>query len=523
MPDKVAKRGERRMNDMHDMPPRDSSKPNLNLAIVGGGNASKLFLSLLQEDPFPHLDLTILGVCDINPQAKGLRMARELGIYTTNDFRDLFKLPNLDAVIELTNNPDVLLDLVRLKPKGIGILDHNINRFLYVLCQAQKSLGNADHQATIEKGVSGFLIQQANERIVVVTPDFKIVEANGPYLKAVAKSKEEVIGAHCYEITHGLTAPCASFYPELGCPLVETLRTNESAHVIHEHLSQHGRITYCDMVTYPLKNRSKEIVGIIEVWRDITEELSSRWENRIKEIKADMGKLIQEDRMISLGKLVASSVHEINNPIQGLLNFSRLMEKSLEEGQPGPEDLEEFRTYLPLMTSELERCGNIISGLLSFSRYSEVEYKSLDLNEVLKQVLTLSGHKMEIQNIRLDVRLTPDPLMVKGDVNQLQQCFLNIIFNAIEAMPQGGELGLVSEWDRTSRRALVTVWDKGCGISEKNLDHIFDPFFTTKPEGEGIGLGLSIVHGIVKAHKGGVKVESKEGEGTSFTLSFPGP
>ena len=127
-----------------------------------------------------------------------------------------------------------------------------------------------------------------------------------------------------------------------------------------------------------------------------------------------MGKLIQEDRMISLGKLVASSVHEINNPIQGLLTFSRLMEKTLERGQPGPNDLEEFRTYLPLMTSELERCGNIISGLLSFSRHSEVEYKNMDLNELLKQVLTLSRHKMEIQNIRLDVGLTLEPFDCKG-------------------------------------------------------------------------------------------------------------
>ena len=166
---------------------------------------------------------------------------------------------------------------------------------------------------------------------------------------------------------------------------------------------------------------------------------------------------------------------------------------------------------------------NIISGLLSFSRHSGVEYKSMDLNEVLKQVLTLSQHKMEIQNIRLCVTLAPEPLIVEGDMNQLQQCFLNIIFNAIEAMPQGGELSLASEWNTGFDRALVTVRDTGCGISEGNLDHIFDPFFTTKQEGEGIGLGLSIVHGIVKAHKGTIKVESKVGEGTAFTLSFPGP
>jgi two-component system, NtrC family, sensor kinase len=509
------------MNDRNEMPPQNN-KPTLNLAIVGGGNASKFFLNLLQEKPFPNLNLTILGVCDIDPQAEGIRMAREMGIYTTSDFRDLFKLPNLDALIELTNSPDVLLDLVRLKPSGIGILDHNVSRFLSVSCETQK-ISNAAHQATLEQGVCEFLIQQTNERIVVLTSDFKIVEANGPYFKAVGKSREEVIGAYCYNVTHGLTAPCSMSQPELGCPLVETLRTGESAHVIHEHPTQEGRATYCDTVTYPLKNRSKEIVGIIEVWSDITEQMTSRWEGRISKLKADMGKLIQEDRMISLGKLVASSVHEINNPIQGLLTFSRLMEKTLEKGQPGPDDMEDFRTYLPLMTSELERCGKIISGLLSFARHSKIEYKNTDVNEVLKQVLTLSRHKMEIQNVRLDLELAPEPLIVEGDVNQLQQCFLDIIFNAIEAMPQGGELSVTSEWDAPSNKAFVTVRDTGYGISEKNLDHIFDPFFTTKQEGNGTGLGLSIVHGVVKGHKGAVRVESKEGKGTSFTLSFPCP
>jgi signal transduction histidine kinase len=506
------------MKDSNKIAPQRSEKLGLNLAIVGGGNACKSFLKLLQEELCSNLDIAVLGVCDIDPQAEGLCMAREMGIHTTSDFRDLCKLKNLDALVELTNRSDVLADLVRLKPKGVGILDHNFSRFLSLLCQAQKGVRNAEYQVAFEKGVSEFLIQQANERIVIVTPDFKIIEANGQYLKAVAKSKEEVVGAHCYEVTHGLTAPCASFYPELGCPLVETLRTNESAHVIHEHPTQNGHATYCDMVTYPLKNRSEEIVGIIEVWRDITRELSSRWEHRIKELKANMGKLIQEDRMISLGRLVASSVHEINNPIQGLLTFSRIMEQTLEQGQPGPEDLEEFRTYLPLMTSELERCGNIISGLLSFSRHSEVEYKSMDLNEVLKQVLTLSRHKMEIQNIHLDVALAPEPLIVEGDMNQLQQCFLNIIFNAIEAMPQGGRL-LLGAALRPPGHLTLEVKDSGVGMNEEQLKRALKPFHSTKAK--GLGIGLPLTRRIVERMGGRITLASRLGEGTVVRLTLP--
>ena len=234
------------MKDDKKRAPSSNEKLGLHLAIVGGGQTCESFLKLLQEEPFPNLDIAVLGVCDIDPQAKGLRMVREMGIFITGDFQDLCKLRNLDAIVELTNSSDVLIELARLKPESVGILDHNISRFLSLLGRMLKGVRNDEHQAAFERGVSEFLIQQANERIVVVTPEFKILEANGPYLKAVAKSREEVIGAHCYEITHGLTAPCASVYPELGCPLAETLRTNESAHVIHEHPAQDGHATYCD-------------------------------------------------------------------------------------------------------------------------------------------------------------------------------------------------------------------------------------------------------------------------------------
>lgn len=372
-----------------------------------------------------------------------------------------------------------------------------------------------------EKGAADFLIQQANERIMVLNPDFSIVEANEAFLKSVGKTKEEVIGARCYEVTHGLNLPCSSFNPELGCPLIETLRTGESAHVIHEYPSSEGHPTYFDMVTYPVEGQEGEVLQVIEIWRDITDELSSRWETRIQEMKNDFQKLIQEDRMISLGKLVASSVHEINNPIQGLLTFSHLMQETLEEGALNRQEIEKFRKYLSLMSSELERCGGIVSGLLSFSRQYEMAFRDVDLNDIVEQVIALTRHRMEIQEIRLTVKTAPHPLIVNGDVNQLQQCFLNLIFNAIEAMPQGGQLDIVSDSDRNNAHATMEFRDTGLGIDQDHIDHIFDPFFTTKEESMGTGLGLSIVYGIVKNHGGEIGVESQPKKGSAFVLRFP--
>lgn len=227
--------------------------------------------------------------------------------------------------------------------------------------------------------------------------------------------------------------------------------------------------------------------------------------------------------MISLGKLVASCVHEINNPIQGLLTFSHLMQNMVSEGVPSPEDLKEFQHYLSLMSRELERCGNIVSGLLSFSRVSPIGYRDVELNEILNEVITLTRHKMELQDIQLNTELSPRPLMVQGDVNQLQQCFLNLVFNAIEAMPQGGQLDIISELDNLKKNARIEIKDNGPGIPEEDLEHIFDPFFTSKIEGEGTGLGLSIVYGIIKNHGGDIQVTSQVGKGCSFVLDFPLP
>lgn len=493
----------------------------LNIAIVGGGKACKFFLEFLKNEPFPFLNIKLLGVCDIEPQAEGLLMAKEMGIYTTNNFRDLFKIKNLDSIIELTDSREILLDLIKLRPKRVGIVEHNIGRLLRSLFTINQRLKSAEHQVMLEKMSSDFLIQQSNAAIVVLNTDFTIAEANEAYLKIVNKSKEEVVGAYCYELFYRLSAPCSAARPVLKCPMVETLRTGKSAHVIHEAPFSKDHASYRNIVTYPLVDKSGEIIRIIEILTDITDEISPRWEKRIEELKADLNKIVQEDRMISLGKLAASCVHEINNPIQGLLTFSHLMKETLAEGMPSSEDLEKFKKFLSLMSNELERCGNIISGLLSFSHQSTTGFNDVDLNDILKEVITLTSHKMELQNIYLNTEFSTRPLSIQGDVNHLQQCFLNLIFNAIEAMPQGGQLTIISKLDSAQKRARIEIQDSGYGIAEEDFDHIFDPFFTTRENDEGTGLGLSIVYGIVKNHGGNIKVNSQVKKGSSFILNFP--
>jgi len=236
---------------------------------------------------------------------------------------------------------------------------------------------------------------------------------------------------------------------------------------------------------------------------------------------ADQARILHQDKMISLGRLAASVVHEINNPLSGILNYARLMIRIINRGPLTEEQRQKFGQYLALVETETGRCSQIVSSLLTFSRKSALTFESVSIADLIERSIILSQHKLQLQHIGLESRIEPDTPPVEGDFNQLQQCVINLIFNAIDAMPEGGTLTLAGFYDQASERVVISVKDTGSGISEADLPHIFEPFFTTKKEGYGVGLGLSTVYGIMERHKGSVSVESRPGQGSTFKLELP--
>jgi len=236
---------------------------------------------------------------------------------------------------------------------------------------------------------------------------------------------------------------------------------------------------------------------------------------------ADQARILHQDKMISLGRLAASVVHEINNPLSGILNYVRLMIRILNRGPLTEEQRQKFGQYLTLVETETGRCSQIVSSLLTFSRKSALTFESVSVADLIERSIILSQHKLQLQHIGLESRIEPDIPPVEGDFNQLQQCVINLIFNAIDAMPQGGTLTLAGSHEHSPARVIISVTDTGSGISEADLPHIFEPFFTTKKEGYGVGLGLSTVYGIMERHKGSVSVESRPGRGSTFKLELP--
>ncbi len=504
-----------------EIPESFPGKNGINFGVIGCGENTRKFVEILKSESFPYSNIKVAAICDLAPAPERCELARKMGVPVTGDYRDFFAMPGLDAIVDMTGDRKILSEVARQAPEHMGIIGKNMAIRLMNFITLNEEQILTEQKAFFEKVSSALLFRQTNASILVLNKDFTIHDVNDGFLKQFKKSKAEVIGSLCYRVTRGLQTPCPGEGEDFMCPMVETLRTGESAFVIQEFPVSEENVVYCNVATYPLKDPDGNIVRIIELRRNVTDEISSRWKRRIEDLKANMRTTIQEDRMISLGKLVASCVHEINNPIQGMLTFGHLMRDMVDEGLSGREDLEKFRKFLSLMCKELERCGDIVSGLLSFSRESPMEFRDVALNDVVESVLVLTRHKIELQDIRLSEKLSKTPLVVRGDANHLQQCFLNLVFNAIEAMPEGGELAVTLNRVRGKKLARIEVRDTGYGISERNLDHIFDPFFTTKKEGEGTGLGLSVVYGVVKNHGGNVAVESKPGKGAAFTVALP--
>jgi len=261
----------------------------------------------------------------------------------------------------------------------------------------------------------------------------------------------------------------------------------------------------------------------VDKLNEMQQTLESKVAERTAQLQLAHKKLLQNDRLASLGQLAASVAHEINNPVSGVLNLSILLERLMVNGKFPIGREAEFRKYLASISTETARVGRIVSDLLAFSRRSKPQRVPADLNKLVCSTLGLVGHKLKLINAETVLDLQEDLPQVECDPSQIQQVILNLVLNGAQAMQAkgGGELRIRTHVTSDRENAELCVSDTGEGIAPENLSKIFDPFFTTKAEGKGVGLGLAVLYGIVRAHDGEVEVSSRRNEGTSFTVTLP--
>jgi two-component system NtrC family sensor kinase len=223
--------------------------------------------------------------------------------------------------------------------------------------------------------------------------------------------------------------------------------------------------------------------------------------------------------MAAMGQLAAGISHELNQPLTGIKGFAQAALMSLDDNSPIREDLKRI-------VEQSDRIDKIIRNVRFFARKSDFKMEELDVNKPIEDSLMLLTEQLRIHNIRLNKCLTPGLPKIKGDPNQLQQVFLNLITNARDAIdslnrPEVGEVTVKSCLSEDKAKIEITFTDTGCGISKENLNDIFDPFFTTKSPDGGMGLGLAVAYRIIESHQGKIEVDSQEGKGAAFKISLP--
>jgi len=380
--------------------------------------------------------------------------------------------------------------------------EEDLNIFQAISGQISVAIENSQlYEEVVDiKNFTQGIINSISIGVITTTLDKKITTFNKSAEFIFNLTEKEVIGKSVEILFDNLETEKKNI-------ILEALGRNENLLNLEAELKQpDGETKILSISTSNLKGGEDRIIGYVISVDDISEK--KMLENQI----------LRSEQLAALGELSAGIAHEIKNPLTSIKGFTQLLPNKLD-------DKEFLLKYTDVLRREVERLNNIIEELLQFARPKVKGVAKVNLKEILDRTLSLLKYQLEKAGIELVLNLAPMP-EVFGDAQQLEQVFINIILNAMQAMPEGGKLEIrnkvlikKSPENLYYEYAVMYFTDTGVGIKQEHIDKLFNPFFTTKPK--GTGLGLSISHRIITEHKGMIEVVSKPGEGSTFIISIP--
>jgi len=342
-----------------------------------------------------------------------------------------------------------------------------------------------------------FINELIQEDVMIIGSDYRILDINETLLSKLGLERKEAVGRYCYEITHRLSVPCSG--EDHKCPLEETLKTRKPTKETHIHKDKDNKNIYFSISAYPLFENG-EIIGAIELSRDITADINTRQA------------MMQQDKLASIGRLSAGVAHEINNPLTTILTTAMLIQEDIDPDNPMYEEL-------GTITNETLRCRKIVASLLDFARQTKPTKKYHNINDIIIECIGLTRKQAEFKDVQILKALSEQVPELLLDKEQIQQALINLILNATDATDPGGKITVSTALSPDNQFVNINVSDTGKGIAAEVVDKIFEPFFTTREI--GTGLGLAITHGIIGRHGGDIRVQSRPGQGTTFTIRLP--
>jgi len=249
-------------------------------------------------------------------------------------------------------------------------------------------------------------------------------------------------------------------------------------------------------------------------------QLEYKVQKKSEELTEIQNELIHVERIASLGKLSSSVAHEINNPLSGVLTYTKLIQKNVSKLDVEEDAKDSMMKYLKVIETETKRCGDIVKGLLDFSRKDQQNFENKRLHFILNQTYNLMAHQMKMAEINFYTDFNAKNDVIYCGENQIKQACVAILVNACEAVTENGEV-VIRTNNPDNEHIRIDIKDNGVGIASEDISKIFQPFFSAKQHAHGIGLGLAIVHGIVQSHNGKIEVDSEPGKGTTISIILP--
>jgi two-component system NtrC family sensor kinase len=274
------------------------------------------------------------------------------------------------------------------------------------------------------------------------------------------------------------------------------------------------------MVSMAFNDMLDNLQSATEELQNWSQQLEYKVQKKSEELGAAQNELIHIEKIASLGKLSSSVAHEINNPLSGILVYTKLIYKQLSNPDLDEAKKKTILKHLKLIESETKRCGEIVKGLLDFSRKSQDDFESKHLHKILQDTYELMTHPIRIANISFLTDFKAKSDLIFCSPNQIKQACVALIVNSSEAVLENGEI-VISTNNPDTESIVFEITDNGIGMPEDDIPNIFQPFFSTKHDTSGIGLGLAIVHGIIKSHNGKIEVKSELGKGTTISITLP--
>jgi PAS domain S-box-containing protein len=403
--------------------------------------------------------------------------------------------PEINMVIEATGRPGLVHELRNFLPPSVTLVERGAARFFIRLLTSNQMWVACKVDLLHTQNMLKTIVDQMDQEILFLDRDGMVLDMNQTVLNRSGLPKKVLVGRHYCEIfTRTVEGECE----EWEDPFLKTLKTRTPAETTTSLVGGDGRVQYFRIYTSPVADEDGAVNHVVAVRRDITQRRSM--ENRLQ----------QAERLASVGELSTYMAHEIRNPLFSISGFANSLMRSR-----GVDD--KAREKLSIILDESRRLDEVLRSLLNFARPTEAEVAEVDLNEMVRAAMDVMQLPCSNQNVEPYVSLDEGMAKVHANPDLIKQCLINLVKNALEAMPASGKLYVTTSMNHDM--AMLTVEDTGTGIPLEIRDKIFSPFFSTKDK--NVGLGLAQIHKIVGELGGRVDLASMEGIGTKVTLFLP--